>query len=770
MIKTDFDRQWKLKIMNNLTLKMSNGAYVDLPHDYSITQKMQKLTPATASNAFLPGGVIEYEKTIYAPKEWIGRKVIIEFEGVYMNSVVRVNSNIIGKNPYGYTSFHCDLTPYLKLEEENIITVYVNNSMLPNTRWYSGMGIYRHVWLMVGREVHLEPWGIFVTTPIVELVKSVIGVKTKFTSISDNNEKVILKQVLMDDIGKEISKTELYQELAPKETREVLQNLELSNAKLWSPGNPYLYKLITEIIKGGEVIDFHETKVGIRKIEFDTKNGFMLNNVSLKLKGGCVHHDCGILGASAYDRAEQRKVQLLKENGYNAIRCAHNPPSPAFLDACDALGMLVIDEAFDCWNENKMTNDYSMFFKEWWQKDMSSMILRDRNHPSIIMWSIGNEIPERDGRSEGYKYAEELSAFVRSFDDTRAVTNALCNIANKDKWADITAPFVKALDVVGYNYLLERYEEDGKIFPERIICGTETFPKDALDYWNAVEKLPYVIGDFVWTGLDYLGEAGIGRVLGDNDPDFVGEYPWSHAHCGDIDICGFKRPQSYYRDCVWGISQKPYIAVHNPLNHGKELKITPWGWPDVYSCWTWPSYEGKPVKIDIYCVDDEVELYLNNKSLGRKPTGKANKFLASFELDYEQGELLVVGLSQNAEVSRTTLITAEKPEELHLIPDRDTIDAVFGDLCYITAITKDKNGNLVDNADNSVYFTVNGAGSLLAVGNSNPKSEELYTGNVRKLHCGKAMAVIRANGTDGEITITASAEGLKTACIIINAV
>lgn len=718
-----------------------------------------------------------YEKTLFIPEEWKGRKVLLEFEGVYMNAVVHFNGNIVAKHPYGYTSFLCDLTPYLLYGRDNKISVFVNNSALPNTRWYSGSGIYRHVWLLVGEKVHIPPWGVYVTTPKVSFEAATVSVRTTVENDSSAAADVTVRSTLLAASGSEVAKGEVKLSVPANSSAEAAQVLEVISPELWSQDNPYLYVLRSEIIRGGAVIDKTETKVGIRSISFDAKSGFKLNGVPIKLRGGCVHHDCRLLGAAAYDRAEERKVELLKASGYNAVRCAHNPPSPVFLDACDRLGMLVIDEIFDCWREAKVLNDYSVYFEEWWQRDLTSMVLRDRNHPCIIMWSIGNEIPELTGFSEGYALARKLADAIRKLDNTRAITSALTEFLlyplvstsgadperriPEELWIEHSSKFAEPLDVVGYNYMLHRYESDGKNFPNRIICGTESFPNMVYEIWDAVERLPYVIGDFVWTAIDYLGEAGIGRVSYDEtDFSFLGRYPWHQAFCGDIDICGFKRPQSYYRDCVWGVSKAPYIAVHKPENYGKKPRISLWGWPDVVSSWTWPGYEGKPTVVDVYSTNSEVELLLNGRSLGRKPAGKANRYIASFEVVYEPGELVAIGYEKGVEVSRTVLRTAGRPAKIRLKPDRDVLKAEFRDLSYVTVELMDAADNVCHNANDNVYFTVYGVGSIVAVGTGNPVSEEMYVGNQRRVHEGRAMVVVHSNGEPGEIVLTATADGV----------
>lgn len=785
MKRHNLDRKWLFSpagTSNNWWSKSSEPVTVDLPHDFSIIQKRNPQNLSGPCNGFFPGGVAVYEKTMFIPEEWKGKKLILEFEGVYMNAVVHLNNNIVAQHPYGYTSFHCDINPYLLYGQDNKIKVMVNNGAQPNTRWYSGSGIYRHVWLLIGEKVHILPWGVYAITTEAATINSKVSVKTTVENVREVPLNLILCTKIIDKYSCEVTSSEI--EFRAIGTIELVQDLTIPEAKLWSVEEPYLYTLKSEIVKDGEVIDSSESKIGIRSLCFDAKNGFQLNGVSLKLKGGCIHHDCGLLGAAAYDRAEERKVELLKASGYNAVRCAHNPPSPAFLNACDRLGMLVIDEAFDCWREAKNPNDYGGYFESWWQKDIESMVLRDRNHPSVIMWSTGNEIPERNGRSEGYAYARKLADFVRSLDGSRAVTNALNGInvdptinglaANlikadeeHDYWGELSFKFVEPLDVVGYNYLRDRYQGDGKKFVNRVICGSESFPREAFDYWEAVEKYQYVIGDFVWAGIDYLGEAGLGHIWYNGEKGFLGNYPWHQAFCGDIDICGFKRPQSYYRDCVWGIATLPYIAVYKPENYEKTPDVSRWGWADVVSSWTWPGYEGKPTTVDIYCVNSEVELLLNGNSLGRKSAGKSNRYIASFKVVYQAGELTAVGYENGMEVSRNVLRTAGVPAAIRMIPDRSILQKEFGDLSYVTVEVVDSLGNIVHNANNNIHYSVYGVGSSLAVGSGNPVTEEMYVGNQRKVYEGRAMVVLRACGESGEIVLTAATDGIPSTSVTI---
>ncbi|WP_339278685.1 glycoside hydrolase family 2 TIM barrel-domain containing protein [Paenibacillus sp. FSL W8-1187] len=776
MIKQDLNRQWTFK-----SSQLPSGI-VDLPHDFSILQKRDPDTPAGIGNGYFPGGVGEYQKILFVPEEWRGKKVMLEFEGVYMNATVRINSHIVAQQPYGYTTFHCDLSPYLMYGKDNTIDVHVNNSAIPNTRWYSGSGIYRPVWLMVGEQVHIKPWGVFAAAQEVSAESSTTAVRTEVENSGEAAAAAIVRSTLLDAAGSAVASHEVEVQIPGKCSIEASQTLVVEPARLWSVEDPYLYTLKSEVLLEGKVVDLAETSIGIRSISFDARQGFRLNGVPTKLKGGNVHHDTGLLGAAAYGRAEERKIELLKASGYNAVRCAHNPPSPSFLDACDRLGMLVMDEAFDVWRESKVTNDYHLHFADWWERDLAAMVLRDRNHPSIILWSTGNEIGERDGRSDGYAYARKLADYVRSLDDTRAVTNGICWVGSLrfspigidpsaipegfDYWGETTESYAEPLDVVGYNYEQKRYKSDSVKYPDRVICSTENYLMDSLEYWMTADEHPNVIGDFYWTSLDYLGEAGVGAVRYGGEKEVI-RYPWHVAYCGDIDICGFKRPQSHYRDCVWEIAKAPYIAVYKPEHYGKNPVLWGWSWPDVVPSWTWPGYEGKPTVVEVYSTDEEIELFLNGTSLGRQGAGKPNKYKAAFELHYEAGELLAVGYRGGSEASRAALRTAEAPAAIRLTPDRSRLEAEFGDLSYITVEVVDASGNVVHDAADDIYFTACGAGTLIAVGNSNPVSEEMYVGHRRKAYEGRAMAVVRADGESGEIVLTAMAEGIPASTVAI---
>ncbi|MEN4100931.1 MAG: glycoside hydrolase family 2 TIM barrel-domain containing protein, partial [Anaerolineaceae bacterium] len=469
---------------------------------------------------------------------------------------------------------------------------------------------------------------------------------------------------------------------------------------------------------------------------------------------------------AAYARADERKVEIHKANGYNAIRTAHNPPSPAFLDACDRLGMLVMDEAFDCWRTGKNPFDYHIVFDDWWARDIQSMVQRDRNHPSVIMWSIGNEVIERDGRSDGVNIANRLAEEVKRHDATRPVTAAICGAWDQQRvWQDTDGVFA-ALEVGGYNYQWQQYRPDHERHPQRIMVGTESFPLEAFENWQSVLELPYVIGDFVWTSLDYLGEAGIGRehYAGENAP-FLPGWPWHQAYCGDLDLCGFKRPQSFYRDIVWERGEPLYLAVHAPIPAGQTPTVSRWGWPDEWECWNWPGSEGDHLRVQVYSRSEEVELWLNGRSLGRKPAGKPQRLIAQFDaVPYEPGELKAVAYDGGAVTATRLLRTTGAPAALRLTPDRAQLQAGLrhgtADLSYVMVEVVDAHGQVVPNADPLLQFSLSGPGEIIAVGSGNPTTTEPYVGSQRKAFRGRALVVVKASGQAGTINLAAAADGM----------
>lgn len=776
---------------------------VNLPHDFLIHTNPSPDAVSGAATGFYSGGRGNYTKMLEIPDEWKDKKVIIEFDGAYNITDAGLNGHHIAMHPYGYTPFHVDISPYAGFGKKNRLHVVVNNTALPNSRWYSGAGIYRHVDLLVSPKMHIAPWGIFAYTNRIEKGTAYITCEVTVVNESEIKRNIILNvQIAPEGKAPAAASQKLVHALAD-EKQTMKLNLVVPDAILWDIDNPVLYNISAELSDGNVVIDSDSTNFGIRTISADPQNGFMLNGRTIKLKGGCVHHDNGILGAASFKDSEYRKMKAHKDHGYNSIRCAHNPPSRDMLDACDRLGLLVIDEAFDMWRMGKSDNDYHLFFEEWWKRDMEAFITRDRNHPCVVMWSTGNEIGERAGLSDGYEVAQQLAEFARKLDPTRLVTNAVCSFwsglndeemekvaeerrklqsgggtvqnMNTDYtnsiWGKYTEGFVNHLDVVGYNYLDNRYEEDGRTYPDRVICGMESFPMNIDILWDKVEKLSYVIGDFTWTSYDYIGEAGIGKSVffePDTEVDFMTRmrirnslYPWRLANDSDFDICGFERPQLYYRKVVWG-SQETFIAVQDPSRFGKKEVVSMWGWPDRSDRWTWNGWEGKMVSVDVYSSADEVELMLNEMSIGRKPAGKENRFTSSFELTYQPGTLIAVSYIEGKEVSRSKIRTAEVPAAIRLTSEQSKLPADGQSLAYVVVEFVDTDGCRVPNAEIAVKASVEGAGSLAAFGTSKSFTEENYTVGEFTSHEGRLLAIVRSAYEPGIARLFIEAENFDS--------
>lgn len=717
-------------------------------------------SPGAESTGHVLGGIGWYRKHFKISAADRGKVVSIRFDGVYMDADVWINGHHLGGHPYGYTPFSFELTRWLKpIGESNLLAVRVRN-LGQNSRWYSGSGIYRHVWLIVTDTVRVADGGIAVTTPNVTPETATVNVATTIQN-SRNDEIAATVRVRLTDHGDSALKSADATVVIPANGKtKTEQDIEIASPKLWSPETPTLYRAAVEVLIDGKRVDQAETTFGIRTIRFDAVTGFTLNGKPVKLKGGCLHHDNGPLGSAAIDRAEERRIEIMKANGFNAIRTSHNPPSPAFLDACDRLGMLVIDEAFDMWERPKKPQDYARFFKEWSDRDLAAMVLRDRNHPSVILWSIGNEINERADPS-GVEIGRRLAEAVHRVDPTRPVTAAICHFWDHPgrPWSDTHKAF-EVLDVGGYNYKWQQYEPDHQKSPQRIMAGTESYPREAFENWRAVLKNPYVIGDFVWTGMDYFGEAGIGHAVLDNEKQsFLRPWPWFNAYCGDIDVCGFKKPQSYFRDVVWGRSMLE-MAVHAPIPQGRTEKISDWGWPDEQRSWTWPGQEGKPMQVTVYSSLETVRLELNGQTVGEKPVSADTKLTARFELPYAPGELRAVGLVRGQPAATLSFRSAGPPKGLRLSPDRRTLGDDRNDLSFVTVEVIDETGKLVPDAAVPVHFTVRGQGELAAVGSGHPSDAASFRAPVRTTFRGRCLAILRPIGQPGSITLEASAGGL----------
>jgi len=756
---------------------------VDLPHDWSIEDLPGTRSPfhpdaiSQVNGGFTTGGTGWYRKTFDVPAAHEGKRVVVEFEGVYMNAEVWLNGRRVGDHPYGYTSFWFDLTDKIKFGAPNVLAVKVRNEG-ENSRWYSGSGIYRHVWLKVLDPLHVAQWGTYVTTPEVSPASAKVKVRTRVLNEDARAARVRLLTRILDAGGAEVARAESREEMggrapnagpSPADGHEFNQDFVIRSPALWSPESPALYTAVSEVYREGELADRVETKFGVRSISFDVTNGFRLNGRTVKLKGGCLHHDNGPLGARAYDRAEERRVELLKASGYNALRLAHNPPSPAFLAACDRLGMLVIDEAFDMWGEAKNPHDYHLFFDKWWRRDIESMVLRDRNHPSIIMWSTGNEIPNRH-RADVVKLSKVLADYVRELEPTRPVTSAV-NDLREDK-----DPYFATLDLAGYNYAAggdhlkkSLYEFDHARVPGRIMYGAESYPLAAFESWMNVLDHSYVIGDFVWTAFDYLGEASIGWRGYWQERSF---YPWTLAYCGDIDTCGWKRPQSFYRDALW-MPEQVSVFVRPPRPsfepNPKRQSWSKWHWHDVAADWNWRGHEGRPLTVDVYSSCEQVELFINGRSLGRKATNRSTEFTASWEVPYEAGALKAVGYVGSRLARSAELRTAGEPARIKLTADRARVKADGQDLSYVTVELVDARGVRNPRAENQLKFAVQGPGSIVAVGNANPISTESYQQPQRKAWQGRALLIVKSERRPGRIVVNATSQGLPPASLTVEA-
>ncbi|MCF8357900.1 MAG: DUF4982 domain-containing protein [Prolixibacteraceae bacterium] len=786
-IETLFDDDWKFQLGDVQGAEMpsfndSGWRSLDLPHDWSIEDlsnqepgkvvgPFSKESIGTTATGYTVGGTAWYRKSFSLDKDERFSQVIINFDGVYMNSEVWVNGKLAGKHPYGYTAFHFDITEFLNpAGTPNVIDVKVKNEG-KNSRWYSGSGIYRHVWLIQKQPIRIAHNGLFVNTESISENEADIAVFATVENSINNNADVKLHIRIVDANGKVAAISETPVKSIQSGTENMIQRINVPQAKLWSTANPNLYTAEVEVIANGKVTDQTITTFGIRTIHFDAKKGFTLNGKPLLLKGGNLHHDNGFLGSATIDRAEERRVELMKANGFNAIRASHNPPSKQFLDACDRLGILVMDEAFDQWVRPKNPQDYHLYFRDWWKKDLKSMIYRDRNHPSVIFWSIGNELNER-ADSLGYAIRKELVAEAHKLDSTRPVTEGVCEFW--DHWGrewSTAAPVFDDLDVAGYNYLQKQFEADHAEYPDRIIVSTESHAADAYAYWRGVEKNPYVIGDFVWTGMDHLGETGCGNSKISEEPGpRVGlqPWPWFSNYCGDIDLCGNKKPQSYYRDVVWD-NCKIEMMVHTPIPEGMVETFSYWGWPDEYTSWNWAGHEGKLMDVRVFAKSPMVRLELNGKVIGEQTIDTSKGITANFKVPYEPGVLKAIALNEGKEIASKELRTTGAPAKIKLIADRSTIEASRNDLSYISVEVTDDEGHVIPDAAVPVTLTVSGVGEIAGSGNANPTDMKSFNSPVCKTFRGKALAILRPlnNKKSGTITLLAEADGLESGEVII---
>ncbi len=764
-----FSKDLKQTGMERSQFDDSAWRVVDIPHDWSIEDlpnqseavvgPFDKNAVSGFNTGFTVGGTAWYRKSFQLNRADNGKTVYLCFDGVYMNSDVWINGHHLGNRPNGYTPFYYDLTTYLNESgKDNIIAVEVKNEGV-NSRWYSGSGITREVWLEVVPTVHIDLWGVFVTTPTVR--KDLADVLLSVTiNNSENKDKTVdLEVELIDPEGEIVATTRSSVQTVANKKSTVEKLLTVSNPALWCPDSPNMYQARVSLKEKKKNSDTVIIPFGIREVKVDAESGLTINGVPTLLYGGCIHHDNGPIGAIDIERAVERKLEILKANGFNAVRTAHNPFSRTFLNVCDRLGMLVMDEAFDMWNSKKTEDDYSQYFQEWHQQDLTNILMRDRNHPSVIFWSIGNEIRERVD-SLGYATRHQLKEIVKSIDSTRFVTEG---INRTPKWEKKTPEAFSVLDVCGYNYQWTRFEEDHEKHPDRVMVTTESYPNKAHEAWSFVEKYPYVIGDFVWTAVDYMGEAGLGvsEIFDEPGHRTTIEWPMYNANCGDIDLIGNKKPQSYYRDVVWGRS-KVELFVRKPVPQGKDEFVSWWGWPDVHRSWSWPGAESDTLQVDVYSLATEIKLFLNGGEITeqRKPQ---EGITFSFRVPYAPGELIAKAYENGKEVGNAKLKTVGKPAAIRLTSDREVIAADKLDLAYISVEVVDEEGHIIPYADNlEINFELAGDAELTAVGNSNFKGVASMRQPVVKVFHGRALAVVKSIGKPGKVVLKATSKGLKS--------
>lgn len=752
---------------------------LDLPHDWSVEEEaataagehigpFAKNNPGGSATGQTVGGEGWYRKKFTLNSTDKDKRICLYFEGVYNQSEIWVNGIKVYYNPYGYSSFRFDITDYCRpAGEENLITVRAVNEG-KNSRWYAGSGIYRHVWLLKTPKVYLDKWETMISTR--ELTEETAQIQVSATVFNTYNMSTDLQaaiQILSPENHSIVATDTLSVNINAHDESKLTLPLQIKSPLCWDLETPQLYTARLILFNQEENIDQIDIPFGIRTIAFNAEDGFLLNGKSIKLRGGCVHHDHGLLGAASYDKAEERKIKLLKEYGFNAVRCSHNMPSEHFLTACDKAGLLVIDEAFDQWLIAKNPQDYAQFFKEYSIRDLQTMVKRDRNHPSIIMWSIGNEIPGR-ADSEGVEIARNFREQILMLDDTRAVTAGVNDFWDNRNytWENDSWRAFQHLDACGYNYMYQEYESDHANYPDRVIYGSESYPKEASRYWDLVEKHSYVIGDFVWTAIDYLGEAGIAHALylnnGEGNPQFM-DWPWYNGWCGDINLIGEKKPQSYYRDVIWRI--RPItMAVEPPVPAGKWQAISGWGWQNEKVDWTFPDCDETDIMtVNVYARSPKVRLYLNNQLIGEKSI--SDTYWAGFTVPYQPGTLKAVEWDGTNEGAAFELKTTGTPVGIRLRADKTILTADGTDLAYVIAELIDEEGHVVRTADCKITFSCTGAGHILASGNAAPDDMESFRSLSPMLYEGQALVIIKSVDEAGQITVSVSSDKFGTSSI-----
>ncbi len=789
-----------------------------LPHDASI-ERPRKNNPIYSGTGFFEPVNCHYTKEFFVDEKESDQVFWLEFEGVYQNAFVYVNDSYAGKCFYGYSNFCLDITRFLHFGKNNKILVVVKNGVASG-RWYTGSGIYRNVFLRKANRMHLTPEEIQFSVEYLEKNLAVVKAKAEISYQGCGTRQVQLLFAVSDEKGQVIAKQQVPVTVLEFSKESYVQKLYIDDPRYWSLEKPHLYRYCVEIREAetGELLDCETGTFGIRSIQADPRNGLRLNGKRLKLRGGCIHQDQGILGAVVFYEMEERRVRKLKEAGYNCLRSAHHPASRELLQACDRLGMLVMDEFSDVWTSSKVDFDYGMHMSECWETDVERMVKKDFNHPCVIMYSIGNEIMETGNRMDA-GWGKRISDKIRELDPGRLTLNSInitLSVMNRmqefaERVADgrekaaiewelpqepieindfmnnnselsellktsdfagkATEEAFSQVDIAGYNYGTCRYEMDGRKYPNRILVGSETFPSELDKNWELVEKLDYLIGDFSWTAWEYLGESGIGRGwYGTEDPGgFYAAYPWKMGYCGDFNLIGDRRPVSYWREIIWGLRDKPYIAVHDPGVFEKEYHTSEWGFTNAIHSWNWSGREGMPVRVEVYAPGEEVELFVNGASVGRKKAGTEKKAVTVFETAYIPGKIEAAAYSNGREIGRQILETADDNVQLSLDVERSSLRADAMDIGLIEICLRDERGRWNKEASKQIHVKLEGPGLLQGIGSGDPKSEETFQGDTVRTFEGKALLAVRTTRAAGEIIVTAETEdGLKQSVSMIS--
>lgn len=743
----NFDNDWRFslgdaKVAENATFDDSKWRKLDVPHDWSVEGAYDKGNPTGRGGGYLPAGIGWYRKNFTVDGSDAKQKFFIEFDGVMANSDVWINGFHLGKRPYGYTSFSYDLSGHLKFGKGavNVLAVRVDNSIQPASRYYAGAGIYRHVRLVVTNPVHIDQWGVYISTAQMSEKKATINVQTKINNASTSANSVVLETTVFDPAGKAVKSTESKQTIAAGATVTIKQSLQLDAPQLWDIDQPNLYRAVSKVQSAKSVVDEQTSSFGIRDSKFEAATGYWLNGKNIKIKGACLHHDAGALGAAVPLRAWERRLELLKSAGVNAIRTAHNPVAPEFMDLCDRMGFLVMDETLDTWNAVKpgSENGYNLYFDKWWEKDTRDMVLRDRNHPSVIIYSVGNEIRDNLNDSAGFKKYKDQQDLVHQLDPQRPVTMALFRPGSSQVY---TNGFADKMDIVGQNYRERELVEAHESKPERIVIGTEN--GHGLAEWLVLRDKPYMSGQFLWVGFDYLGEA---------------LWPEISRNNGLFDRVGNWTQLSFQRQSWW--SDKPVVhIVRKSDNAGVGKWVANWTPVDF------GTYD--EADIEVYSNCDEVELFLNDKSLGVKPK-PANDAPRSWNVTFEKGTLKAVARNAGKIVATDELKTAGAPAKVLLTVDKPGITKTWDDVSYVTATVVDANGVICPNADKLMTFGISESGSIIAVDNGDITSHDSYRGLERRTYNGQCIAIVRAKSASGSITVTAISPELEAGKVTID--